>query len=293
MLADEACPKADRIRVSVVIPTLNEARNIPHLLWSLPPAVDEVIVVDGCSTDDTVDVVLALRADARVVSQVRRGKGNALVAGITAARGDFVVLMDADGSMDPQEIHRFVEALEAGADYVKGTRFRAPGGSADITILRRLGNAGLNVLANLLYGTRFTDLCYGYNALRRSAHAALGLPDPDQPSPAPVWGDGFEIETLLHIRAFKAGLSIQEVGSYEHPRRHGASNLHAVRDGLRVLRTILRERVTTGRGHSGLHQRWSSAAFDESRTPAGSGVQDEALREGSVVFPPASQGQVV
>jgi glycosyltransferase involved in cell wall biosynthesis len=231
------------IRLSVVIPALNEAKNIPLVLAALPASVEEVIVVDGRSVDGTADAALAARPDARVLRQSRRGKGNALAAGLAAARGEYVVLLDADGSMDPAEVHRFVAALDAGADYVKGTRFRAPGGSADITVVRRLGNAGLNGLTNLLFGTRFTDLCYGYNAVRRDCVAALALPDPHHPAAEAVWGDGFEIETLINIRAATGGLVIREVPSYEHPRRYGESNLNTCRDGLRVLRTIMRERL--------------------------------------------------
>jgi glycosyltransferase involved in cell wall biosynthesis len=237
-----ASTQDDSIRISVVIPTLNEARNIVHVLAAMPADVDEIILVDGHSVDGTVEAALGVRRDLVVVRQSRRGKGNALAAGIAAARGAYVVLLDADGSMDPAEVHDFVAALDAGADYVKGTRFRSPGGSDDLTIVRRAGNAALNGLTNLLFGTEFTDLCYGYNAFRRRCQGLLGLPDPHEPRPGPVWGDGFEVETLINIRAAKAGLVIQEVPSYEHPRRHGESNLNAVRDGMRVLRTIVRER---------------------------------------------------
>jgi glycosyltransferase involved in cell wall biosynthesis len=234
------------IGISVVIPTLNEARNIVHVLAALPLVVDEVILVDGHSVDGTVEAALGVRHDLVVVRQSRRGKGNALAAGIAAARGEYIVLMDADGSMDPAEIHAFVAALDAGADYVKGSRFRPGGGSTDITPLRRTGNAALNGLTNLLFGTRFTDLCYGYNAFRRSHDGVFRLADPHEPSPAPLWGDGFEIETLINIRAATAGLVIHEIASFEHPRRHGESNLNTFRDGIRVLRTILRERLRPG-----------------------------------------------
>jgi glycosyltransferase involved in cell wall biosynthesis len=229
------------IRISAVIPTLNEAKNVGFVLQAIPSCVDEVIIVDGRSLDGTVDAARAVRPDVRVVRQVRRGKGNALAAGVQAARGEYVVLLDADGSMDPDELHRFVEALDQGAEYVKGSRFHRNGGSDDLTPTRTLGNACLNGLTNVLFGTGFTDLCYGYNALRRDRAHVLGLPDPRLPSRTPLWGDGFEVETLINIRAAKAGLVIVEVPSHEHRRLHGQSNLNTFRDGLRVLRTILRE----------------------------------------------------
>jgi glycosyltransferase involved in cell wall biosynthesis len=217
--------------VSVVIPTLNEERNLPHVLNRLPPEIHEVIVVDGFSTDDTVEVARRLRPDARIVHQDRRGKGNALAAGFAAATGDIIVMLDADGSSDPQEIPRFVQALVEGADFAKGSRFKRGGGSEDITPVRRAGNAALNGTVNVLFGTRYTDLCYGYNAFWRHC-----LPTLD------VDCDGFEVETLMNIRISRAQLKVAEVPSFERARIHGESNLQPVRDGTRVLRTIIRER---------------------------------------------------
>ena len=230
-------------RVSVVIPTLNEARNLPHVFALLPADVHEVVLVDGNSTDDTVDVARRLRPDVRVVHQTRRGKGNALACGFTICRGDIIVMIDADGSTDPREIPAFVDALLAGADFAKGSRFVAGGGSTDITRIRRAGNLALNLFANTLNGTRYTDLCYGYNAFWRRCLPTLGLePGAHTPGADMRWGDGFEIETIINVRVARAGLTVAEVPSFERDRLHGESNLHAVRDGLRVLRTIARER---------------------------------------------------
>ncbi|MFC4068244.1 glycosyltransferase family 2 protein [Actinoplanes subglobosus] len=230
-------------RVSVIVPALNEAKNIPHVFARLPQ-VDEIVLVDGGSVDDTVAVARRLRPDIRVVRQNRKGKGNALACGFAASTGDIIVMIDADGSTDPLEIPRFVEALRDGADFAKGSRFRPTGGSADITRLRRAGNKCLSMLVNVLFRTRYSDLCYGYNAFW--AHC-LDVFDLDSTSPAPdnadgrLWGDGFEIETLLNLRAARADLKITEVASFEHNRIHGVSNLNALTDGLRVLRTIARE----------------------------------------------------
>ncbi len=160
--------------VSVVIPTYNEAANLPHV-FALLPDVHEVVLVDGRSVDGTVETALALRPDVKVVLQNRRGKGNAMACGFAAATGDVVVMLDADGSADPREIPAFVQALVDGAHFAKGTRFAAGGGSSDITRLRRAGNAGLNLAANVLFGTRYSDLCYGYNAFWRDCLPALDL----------------------------------------------------------------------------------------------------------------------
>ncbi len=222
-----------RPKVSVIVPTLNEARNLPHVFAELPPDLHEVILVDGRSTDGTPDVALALRPDVKIVEQRRSGKGDALRCGFEAASGDILVMLDADGSADPAEIPAFVDALlEGEVDFAKGTRFRAGGGSSDITRLRNFGNKVLSGSVNLLFGTDYSDLCYGYNAFWRHCLPAMN-----------VDCRGFEVETLINIRIARAGLRVREVPSYEHARIHGQSNLRTFKDGARVLRTIMRERV--------------------------------------------------
>jgi glycosyltransferase involved in cell wall biosynthesis len=217
--------------VSLVIPTLNEEANIAHVLRHVPEWVEEVVIVDGRSTDRTIERAREARPDVTVVMERTPGKGAALTAGFRAARGDIIAAIDADGSMDPAELHAYVGQLMAGADLVKGSRFVQGGGTVDMEVHRRLGNLGLLSLVRILFGGRYSDLCYGYFAFWRHA---LDVLDPDVP--------GFEIETLINVRALKANLRVAEVPSFEARRLHGVSNLNAVRDGLRILRTILRER---------------------------------------------------
>lgn len=213
--------------VSVVIPTFNEFESLPWVIEQLPSWVSEVVIVDGLSTDRTERLARSLRPDAVVVHQYQRGKGAALRAGFAAASGEIVVMIDADGSTDPREMKRFVLALEDGADFVKGSRHLEGGGSADFTRLRAAGNKAFVLAANLFYGSRFTDLCYGYCAFWRSHLEQLELT-----------ADGFEIETQLVLGALKSGLEIREVPSFELERRAGTSNLNAARDGIRILRTM-------------------------------------------------------
>jgi glycosyltransferase involved in cell wall biosynthesis len=230
--------------VSVVIPTLNEALNLPHVFEALPAGLHQVVLVDGGSTDGTVEVARRLRPDVVVVRQTRTGKGNALATGFAACTGDAIAMIDADGSTDPAEIHRFIAALTDGAEFAKGSRFGAGGHSHDITPLRRVGNEGLNLVVNTLFGTKFTDLCYGYNAFWRRVVPVMDLPPTELPRPVDgrkLWGDGFEIETLINIRVAASGMRVREVSSIEHLRIHGTSNLNTFRDGVRVLRTIVSE----------------------------------------------------
>jgi hypothetical protein len=234
-------------RVSVVVPTRNEARNLEVVLPAIAavrPAVHEIIVVDGHSVDGTIETAQRVLPWVKVITQTRKGKGNAMACGFAAATGDAIVMFDADGSADPAEIPAFVRALVAGADFAKGSRFVRGGGSDDITLLRKSGNAGLNGVANALFGTSYTDLCYGYNAFWADLLPALELPAIDLPAPVDgmLWGDGFEIETVLNCRVAAAGMKITEVPSMERERIFGQTNLRTFADGTRVLRTLAAER---------------------------------------------------
>jgi glycosyltransferase involved in cell wall biosynthesis len=217
--------------VSVLIPTLNEAPNIGWVMDRLPDSVDEVVIVDGLSTDGTVEAALAVRPDARVLLTTRPGKGAAVRLGFANARGDVIVMLDADGSMHPGEIDRFVARIGEGYDLVKGSRFMREGGTTDISLLRALGNLGLLTVANALYGCRFTELCYGFMALRRSVLPLLQLT-----------ADGFEIEVQIVANALRNRLRVAEVPSFESTRRFGTSHLRTFRDGSRVLREIVTAR---------------------------------------------------
>lgn len=215
--------------VSVIIPTFNEAGNLPHILYLLDDNY-EIIVVDGHSTDNTLGIVKSIKPSAKIITQSRRGKGNALVEGFNAATGDIIVMLDADGSAHPKEIKDFVDALISGADFAKGSRFVEFGGSSDFTPLRKLGNKFLNKVFNVKFNSQYTDLCYGYNAFWSYCLNKIDLESA---------GDGFEIETYLNAAVTAAGLKVVEVPSFEYPRIHGVSKLRPFRDGFRVLKVIV------------------------------------------------------
>ncbi|RLU92096.1 glycosyl transferase [Streptomyces griseocarneus] len=217
--------------VSVVIPAMNEAENLPYVFKTLPEWIHEVVLVDGNSTDDTVAVARDLWPGVKVVGQRGKGKGDALITGFAECTGEIIVMVDADGSADGNEIVSYVSALVGGADFAKGSRFANGGGTDDMTPIRKLGNRVLCSLVNHKFGARYTDLCYGYNAFWKHCLDEIALDCA-----------GFEVETLMNIRVVKAGLRVQEIPSHEFVRIHGTSNLRAVRDGLRVLKVILRER---------------------------------------------------
>ncbi len=218
--------------VSVVIPTLNEAANLPHVLPDIPRWIKEIVLVDGGSTDGTIEAAKELRDDLVIIEDLTPGKGHALRRGFDAATGDIIVMIDADGSMDPAEMQSFVGALLGGADFAKGSRFCHGGGTSDMEWYRKAGNATLTWMVRLGFGGRYSDLCYGYNAFWKSSLEPMALD-----------ADGFEIETLMNIRAMTCGLNVVEVPSFEAERIHGQSNLNTIKDGWRVLKTIIRERV--------------------------------------------------
>jgi len=223
------------LNVGIAIPAFNEERNIECVLSGLKDiGFRNVLVIDGLSNDGTLKV--AARNGAKIVLQDGRGKGAAVRQVLAKGYLDVeaLVLMDADGSMSPQEVPRFVEALHNGADVVKGSRFVSGGGSGDMTFARKIGNGLFTSCVNLLWSTGYTDMCYGFAAFNQKAIRKL----------APILeSNNFEIETEIFIKAKKLGLKVVEVPSFEYKRNSGESNLHAFKDGLRILKTILTEAI--------------------------------------------------
>jgi hypothetical protein len=222
----------DRLRhrgvtVSLVVPALNEAEGLALILPQIPSLVDEVIVVDGGSVDETLQVIRSTYPSAIRVRQRGRGKGNALKAGLAEATGDIVVTMDADGSMSPADIVPAVGALLDGCDFVKGSRALDGAGSGDFSPLHRMGNWALTTLSNLVFDAGYTDITYGFNAYWRRVMLN-----------AETLSDGFEFEIQAAIRAARSGLSTAEVPCYEAPRAGGASKLSPVRDGWAIARIL-------------------------------------------------------
>jgi hypothetical protein len=224
--------------VSLVIPTLNEAANLPLVLPFIPMTwLHEVIIVDGRSTDDTVNVAKNLLPSVRIVIERKLGKGVAMQTGYRAALGDIIIVMDADGSNDPREIPRFIKLLIAGADFVKGSRFAAGGGTTDMPRVRKAGNRFFVLLVNLLFGCNFTDLCYGFHAFWRYCLDSFEL---DQIN-------GFEIDTALYLQAVTEKLRITEAPSFEGYRFYGQGKLKTLPDGWKVMKTILRHWIRSSR----------------------------------------------
>jgi glycosyltransferase involved in cell wall biosynthesis len=219
------------VRATVLIPTLNEENNMPRILPKIPPEISEILIVDGHSRDGTVRVAKEICPQSRIIYQKEKGKGDAIRCGIAAASGDIIVILDADDSMDPGDIPKFLEPLLNGYDYAKGSRFLNGGGTNDMPLYRRLADKFFVTLVNLLYRTRFTDSSYGYKAFWKKSFKDIALR-----------AEGFEIEAEIDIKASKAGLKITEVPCVEEKRFSGVGKLRSLSDGWRILRTIVGER---------------------------------------------------
>ncbi len=218
--------------VTVLICTLNEAENLPHILPRIPDWVDEVLIIDGHSTDGTREVAARVCPRARILLQPSHGKGDALRYGIRQARGEIILTLDADGQTDPQEMAFFVGPLQEGYDFAKGTRFRRPF-SRSRPLHRILGNWLITLTFDLMFLRPYTDLCSGYNAFRKQAILTLDLTSPN----------GLADEPLLHARACKAGLRIIEIPHHDPPRIAGMSKAPSWRQGVMALRTVVAERL--------------------------------------------------
>jgi glycosyltransferase involved in cell wall biosynthesis len=217
--------------VSVVIPCLNEAENIERCVTAAlgalrDAAIDgEVLVVDNASEDDSA--ALAVAAGALVVLEPRRGYGSAYLAGFAAARGEYIVMADADLTYDFNEIPRFVAELDGGAELVMGDRMDNIQPGAMPWLHRYIGNPILTGLLNLFFRTGVKDAHCGMRALRRDVLPRLDLRT-----------TGMEFASEMVIRASKEHLKIAEFPIEYHPRG-GESKLSSFRDGWRHLRFLL------------------------------------------------------
>ncbi len=220
------------IRLSIAIPAMNEAANLPHVLPRIPvlPEIVETILVDGGSTDDTIGVARTCLPGIRMVRQGGKGKSDAVRCGMQAAVGEFVLVMDADGSHDPADIPRFIAVARAGYDLVKGSRYLPGGGSFDDTRLRRTLVRLTDAVANVLWGARFTDIVFGMFLIRRQCFLNLD-----------ITSNGFAIESQIMARASRRGYRIREIPVIERSRLSGSSHLSIIRDGWFIGSTVFAE----------------------------------------------------
>ncbi len=208
---------ADEKKITVAIPARNEAATIGEVVSCCLPYCDELIVVDGNSTDRTREISDALGA--RVLLDHGQGKGDALRVAIDAAKGEVIVFMDADGSHEPKDIPAMVAPILAGdADLVVGSRWR--GGSDELAgdlskFIRSTGSAIIALCINYRWGVRLTDVENGFRAISTRVARDIGLEE-----------DGFTVEQEMIMKSLKRGYHLQEISTHEYPRKAGKSQLN-------------------------------------------------------------------
>jgi len=218
--------------ISIIIPTYMEEKNIGLVIKSIKKEMKkiekkyEIIVVDKYSKDKTTKI--AKRLGAKVLYD-EFGKGSALIKGFNSAKGKILISIDADLSNRAEELPLLIDAVEDGFDACFGSRFIIGGKTEDMSLLRYIGNKFFVMLVNLLYRTKYTDLCYGYRSFKKSAVKKMDLKE-----------KGFGIETEMSIKAVKKGLKVIEFPSFEKKRLYGKSNLKTFRDGFVDLKAILK-----------------------------------------------------
>ncbi len=222
--------KANGTKISIVIPALNEERNMPHLISGIKKIMSgkkyEVIVVDGYSTDNTA--VIAEDMGARIIYD-NVGKGSALIKGLMNASGEILISMDADLSHEPRELTLLVSGIKSGYDICMGSRFIAGGNSEDISAIRAFGNKAFVFLVNALFKSHYSDMCYGYRSFNKKILQKLNLRE-----------RGFGIEAEISIKAAKLGLKTIEVPSTEKKRSAEEPKLRTFWDGYIILKTIIK-----------------------------------------------------
>lgn len=219
------------MKVSLLIPTRNEEGCIGRVLAEVPrDVVDEIVIVDGHSTDKTVEEVKAnLLPQDKLVMQTGKGYGGAFIEAFDVATGDVLIFMDADGSHNPANIPAILAKVREGGEYVMASRYMRGGHSYDDTIIRWIGNRVFTWMTNMLHGTNVTDSLYLFTAITKEGLNKLTLTSP-----------GFEFCTEIVVKAHRAGLKFAEVPATERARFAGKTKVNAFWHGLKILRMILK-----------------------------------------------------
>jgi len=222
------------MKVSVVIPAKNEEEGIEKIIKGAQKHANEILVVDGRSTDMTRKI--AKECGAKVVLDGGKGKGDGIRKGIRKAKGDIIVFIDADGSHSPRDIPKLVAPIKSGkADLVVASR--AKGGSDEVRLdfeglFRQIGSEIAAILVNLRWRANLTDIQNGFRAIRKKTALALKLES-----------DGFEIEEEMVMKCLKRGVRIMEVGGHEYQRKWGVSKLPTIQ-AWRFLLRLFKELLT-------------------------------------------------
>lgn len=218
------------MKVSVLIPTKNEEGCIGRVLKEIPrDIVNEVVIIDGQSTDGTREEAKKfLKKNDKLIRQKKIGFGDAFLEGIKLVRGEIIIMMDADGSHNPQDIKQIMNKIKDGFQFVLASRYAKGGKSYDDSLFRLIGNKLFTWMTNFVHGTNITDSLYLFTAISKKNFNELNLKS-----------TGFEFCTEIIVKAHKKGLKFAEIPVIERKRYAGKSKVHAFSHGLKILRMIL------------------------------------------------------
>jgi len=217
------------MRVSLVIPTRNEASSLERTVREIPAgSVDEIIVSDGHSTDGTLEVARSLGCIA--IIQEGKGYGLGIRTGIKKAKGDVIIIMDADGSANPADIPKLVQKVKEGYDVGWASRYINRGKTADDTWLRYFGNKFFTFLTGFIHGLKVADILYMFAAFRKEIIDKIELESP-----------GFEFCIELPVKAHKIGARFGEVSCIERKRMGDETKVNDLIDGYKILKSILKK----------------------------------------------------
>lgn len=215
-------------KVSIVAVCLNEAKSILRILDNIQKdLVDEILVIDGHSTDGTLELVK--NAGYNIILQEGKGRGNAFKTGFKNVSGDLVVMLSTDGNERPGDIKKLIDKANKGYDMVIATRFGL-GKSEDVTIIRNMGNYFFTKLCNIVSGLNVTDSMNGFRILTKEAIEKMNLQS-----------NKFDIEAEITVKAGKLKLKVTEIPTIEDERYHSDSRLHTFKDGGIILKRIIKE----------------------------------------------------
>ncbi len=219
-------------KVTVIVPTKNEAGGIRQVIRQIKPYADEILVIDGHSTDKTVDIVKKMGI--RVIMDQRKGVGAAKRQAISKSSNDIIVLIDADGSHNAKDIPRLVKPIKQNkTDLVIASRIK--GGSDEFNInlsglIRQAGGDFVGAVINSRFKVTLTDTLCGYRAIRKSVVSKLNLNAND-----------FDIEHEMIIKCLKKGFRVSEISSHEYARGWGVAKLPTFRKGWLFIWRLFRE----------------------------------------------------
>ena len=217
------------MRVSLVIPTKNEAGALEKTIKEIPQGcVDEIIVSDGHSTDGTLDI--AVKLGCKAITQEGKGYGLGILSGVKIATGDVIVIMDGDGSQIPADIPRLLEKIKEGYDIGWGSRYLGGGKSLDDTWLRYFGNQLFTFLIRFIHGLKITDILYMFPAFKKEIFDKVSLQFSD-----------FRFGIELPVKAHKAGFKFGEVACVERKRMTGETKVKDLADGYKIFKAILKK----------------------------------------------------